>query len=362
MSSKHWWPVHDTEEQEAVLRVLRSGKTNYYSGGEGCAFEEEWAAYVDCRHALTCSNGTTALELALHGLGIGGGMEVIVPARTFVATASAVVTAGAQPVVADIDEESLNVTVDTLEARRTPITRAVIVVHYAGRPCAMESICDWAWDKGLVVVEDCAHAHGARIDGRHVGTFGDVGTFSMCVGKIMSTGGEGGMVITDSSVIAKRMTQRRDHGRFQIAGAGDWRFRYTVDVAGSNMRLTEMQSAIGRCQLRKLEGWVARRREIAARYDEELKQRVLVPWHSMYLYLMRVQEWKRERLLTECWSAGVRWGGCGNILMEKAFAQYAVPCPQADAAGERVVSLPVYPTMTDDDVAAVCDAVRGVLG
>lgn len=360
--ARHLWPVHGEDEIAAVERVLRSGKTNYHSGDEGRLFEDEWAKYVGSRHALTCSNGTTALELALRGIGLAAGEDCIVPARTFVATASVVVNCGARPLVADIDPVSLNVTVETLEARRTAKTRAVIVVHYAGRPCDMAAICEWGFRHGIWIIEDAAHGHGATLGGRHVGTFGAVGCFSFCVGKIMSTGGEGGVVVTDDSVLYRRMTQWRDHGRFQVAGNGTWKFDYTVDVCGSNLRMTEMQSAIARCQLRKLDGWVQRRREIASIYDAKLRQRQVVDGHSFYLYLARVNDFQREKVLKECYDVGVRWGGAANILRERAFADYPQHCPVADKTGEQIVALPVYPTMDDAAVMAVVERVTEVLG
>jgi dTDP-4-amino-4,6-dideoxygalactose transaminase len=240
------WPYHSEDEISAVADVLRSGKTNYWSGSNGQAFESEFAQYTGAKHAIAVTNGTTALELALHGLDLPPGSEVIVPCRTFMATASAVVTAGCKPVLADIDA-TLNVTVETLEARRTEKTEAVIVVHYAGLPCDMAAIMDWAGKNTIYVIEDCAHAHGARINGQHVGTFGDVGCFSFCVGKIMSLGGEGGMVITNDETLHRRMGARRDHGRYQMVGSKDMtQFQWTVEEFGTNLRMTEMQSAIGR--------------------------------------------------------------------------------------------------------------------
>ena len=358
------WPRHEQDEIDAVTAVLRSGATNYYTGTDGASFEREWASYVGVPHALTCSNGTTALELALSACLEGGrGWEVIVPSRTFVATASAVVTAGGTPVLADIDRETLNVTAETLEARRTPLTRGVVVVHYAGLPARMVEIVEWARSRRLFVVEDCAHAHGARIDGRSVGTFGDVGCWSMCVGKIMSTGGEGGMVVTANARLARLMAQRRDHGRFQMAGSPETRgFMYTVDVPGSNARQTEMQSAIGRRQLLKLDGWVRRRREIAAVYDVAFGVPPRVE-SVRYMYLMRVTAEQKERLLADdrAWAAGVRYGGCGNIGRERAFAGSAA-CPEGDASDAEVVMLPVYPTRDDAAVAEVVEAVKVVLG
>ena len=361
--NKRWWPIHSDDEIAAVERVLRSGRTNYYTGEEGQTFEHEWAAYTGAQYALTCSNGTTALECAIHALQLYAGTEILVPCRTFMATASAVVNMGHRVVLADIGED-MNVTVETLEARRTQSTRAVIVVHYAGLPCDIEAICVWARKHNLAVVEDCAHAHGARVGGKHVGTFGDVGCFSMCVGKIMSTGGEGGMVITNSTELNGRMAAYRDHGRYQLVGSQDMtQFEYSVREFGSNLRLTEMQSAIGRVQLRKLDGWVARRREIGHMYDKAFGWSVVQPGHALYMYTGMIDD--RDRVLAALNEAGVpaRLNGCPNLYGEPVFAEMPrYECSVADRIGARTLGLPCYPTMADAEVDAVCEQVRAVLG
>lgn len=360
------WPYHSEDEIDAVVDVLRAGKTNYWQdGGQGRAFESEFAEFTGAQYALTCSNGTTALELAIHALGLPRcekfPFEIIVPCRTFVATASAVMTNGHRPALADVDPISLNVTVKTLERCYTPQTRAIIVVHYAGLPCDMYAICEWAWERNIKVIEDAAHAHNARINGQHVGTFGDIGCFSFCVGKIMSTGGEGGMTITNKKWLYDRMRARRDHGRFSMVGGNDpHAFQYTVDEPGTNARMTEMQSAIGRRQLRKLDDWVFRRRQIAAMYDEAFNISVTKDGHAHYMYIMTVPGWSRAALIKAINDRGVpaRIGGCPNIGVEKAFQGIADACPQADAVGERTLALPIYPTMSDADVAEVIAVVK----
>ena len=369
------WPYHFQDEIDAVADVLRSGKTNYWSGPHGQAFESEFAAYTGAKHALSVTNGTTALEAALYATRRMG--EVIVPCRTFMATASAVVTAGCIPVLADIDALTLNVSVDTLDARRTSRTVAVIVVHYAGLPCDMYEICKWAKRHNIVVIEDCAHAHGAFIcdlkdgkiiDRRHVGTFGDVGCFSFCVGKTMSTGGEGGMVITNNEILHNNMAARRDHGRYQMMGTKDMtQFQWTVEAFGTNLRMTEMQSAIGRLQLKRLDGWVDRRNEIADAYGEILNNvgdhKIDAGMrHGRYMHMAVIED--RDRIMKELISLGVpaRLGGCPNIGREAVFNGEAAECPIADGIGERTLSLPVYPTMTDQDVDEVLSAARKVCG
>ena len=356
------WPYHSEDEIAAVADVLRSGKTNYWSGPNGQAFESEFAQFTGAKHAISVTNGTTAIELALHGVGAPVGSEVIVPCRTFIATASAVVMAGLKPVLADIDE-TLNVNVKTLEARRTSKTSAVIVVHYAGLPCYMREIMDWARKNNLLVIEDCAHAHGARVLGQHVGTFGDVGCFSFCVGKTMSTGGEGGMVITNNRKTYRRMGARRDHGRYQMVGTKDMtQFQWTVEEFGTNLRMTEMQSAIGRIQLKKLDGWVDRRNEIAAEYNKILLgvEGANAICHGRYMYLALVDDRDTKMIKLQNRGIAARLGGCPNIGYEDVFKRKGSACPVADEVGKRVLQLPCYPTMTEEMVSDVIKQVRYV--
>lgn len=367
------WPTHSPEEIDAVSDILRSGKTNYWTGREGQAFETEWSQLVGIPHALTCSNGTTALELCLRGIGFAdtcaqlGSHDVLVPARTFMATAAAVVTCGGRPVLADIGADSLCVTPETLEAARTEKTAGVIVVHWAGLPCPrMDEIARWAMRHGLWIIEDCAHAHGAP-----VGRQSHAAAWSFCVGKIMSTGGEGGMVVTSDAGIAERMRGFRDHGKYQMTGRRDMNagggieFEWTVSGFGSNMRMTEMQSVIGRIQLRGLAEQLKRRREIAARYDEVLGWRAMYTpeqreTHARYLYHVRTAGKRPVMQALKDRGIPAGWGGCHNIGHEEAFSRrgWSYSCPVADRVGNEVFSIPCYPTMTDEDVGRVCQALK----
>lgn len=358
------WPVHSEEEIAAVTEVLRSGKTNYWTGLEGQSFQREFAAqFSPDTLAIAVSNGTTALECALHALQALPGDEVIIPCRTFMATASACVMNGFKPVLADIDQGTLNVSVETLEARLTERTKAVIFVHFAGRPVDY-SCYVWARAKGLLIIDDCAHAHGAQ----HVplvfpaGFFADIACFSFCVGKIMSTGGEGGMCVTNNEKLFQRMYAYRDHGRYQMVGSKDMtQFQWTVEEFGSNLRMTEMQAAIGRIQLRNLPAQIERRRWIAGEYNKHFGCSVNThPGHSYYLYIMLVID--RDRILARLNERGIpaRLGGCPNIGREQAFlkAHWNLPCPNADEVGQYTLALPVYPTMTDEEVLTVIQEVR----
>ena len=264
------WPSFSEEEIEAVNAVLRSGKVNYWTGEEGRLFEAEFAAFTDSKHAIALANGTVALELALYALGIGPGDEVVVPSRTFIASASCVVMRGATPVMADVDRDSQNITADTARAALTPRTRAIIAVHLAGWPCDMDPILELARERGLRVIEDCAQAPGATYKGRPVGSMGDINAFSFCQDKIMTTGGDGGLVTTNDSELWARGWAFKDHGKSYDAVYNRTHptgFRWLHESFGTNWRLTEMQSALGRVLLRKMPEMVEKRRRLGRHPD-----------------------------------------------------------------------------------------------
>ncbi|MCB1891415.1 MAG: DegT/DnrJ/EryC1/StrS aminotransferase family protein, partial [Rhodocyclaceae bacterium] len=265
------WPIFGEDEIRAVGEVLAGGRVNYWTGDACRRFEEEFAVFTGTQHAISLANGTLALELALFALDIGPGDEVIVPARTFIASASCVVARGAVPVVADIDPVSQNLTVDAVRQKLTSRTRAIIAVHLAGWPCDMDPIMALARERGIKVVEDCAQAHGATYKGRSVGSLGDCAAFSFCQDKIMTTGGEGGMLVTDDACLWERAWAYKDHGKsYEAVFNRDHPpgFRWLHESFGSNFRLTEMQAAIGRLQLGKLPQWLQARRRNAAMLDQ----------------------------------------------------------------------------------------------
>lgn len=377
------WPYFAPDEIEAAVRVLRTGKVNFWTGGECRKFEEEFAQYFGRRHAIALSNGTIALELALRALGIGPGDEVIVPCRTFIASASAVVRCGARPVLADVDAESQNITVGTITPVIGPATKAIIVVHLAGWPCEMNEIMDLARANNLKVVEDCAQAHGAKLRGRLAGEFGDVAAFSFCQDKIMTTGGEGGMVVTDDSDLWQKMWSDKDHGKspsvLDLHSDGS-RFRLLHECFGTNGRMTEMQAAIGRIQLGKLCGWVEQRRRNASVLSETFFTRtglrVTLPpahvIHSYYKYytFVRPEElrpgWDRDRILTEVRQRGIvcMTGGCPELYLEKAFIDKGY-CPEermpvAKMLGETSLMFLVHPTLEEQEMRRIGDVVSEV--
>jgi dTDP-4-amino-4,6-dideoxygalactose transaminase len=378
------WPFFDADEIAAVHDVLASGRVNYWTGERGRAFETAYAGHCGVRFGLAVANGTLALELALHGLGIGPGDEVVVPARTFIATAAAVALRGARPVVADVDPVSQNMTAATLAAALTPRTKAVIPVHLAGWPVDMDPLLALAKARSVAVIEDCAQAHGAAVNGKPVGGLGRIGCFSFCQDKIISTGGEGGMVVTDDEAAYRRMWSTRDHGKnFASAqepnGNGSVNFKWVADSFGSNWRLTETQAAIGLLQLAKLPAWLARRRANAGLFDGALAGLSAVTLqsvpahltHAYYKYYFLVSPealkhgWTRDRICAALIDRGVpaRSGACPDISREKAFAD-AGPQPAHPGAAsleDRTVLLPVHPTLTPGNMAFMTETVRGVI-
>ena len=379
------WPSYTEEEVGAVAAVLRSGKVNYWTGDECRQFEREFAAFAGTAHAVALANGTLALDLALQALGIGPGDEVIVTPRTFIASVSSVVNIGATPVFADVDTDSGNISSATIRPVLSERTKAIIPVHLAGWPCDMPGIVALAEPLGIAAIEDCAQAHGARIDGRSVGSFGAVGAWSFCQDKIITTGGEGGMVTTDDAALWSKMWSYKDHGK-------DWDavynrahppgYRWLHESFGTNWRMLEMQAVIGRIQLRRLEEWTKRRAQIAARYAATLVPfsaavRVPLPgaelthaWYRFYAYVRSDglrPGWDRDRIVAEVTAQNVPLlhGTCSEVYREKAFegTGWAPPqrLPGALELGETSLMFLTHPTLSDDDVTRICTAVTGVL-
>ncbi len=381
------WPEFDEDEIEAVARVLRSGKVNYWTGNEGRRFEEEFAERFQMPHGVCVANGTVALELALHALGIGPGADVIVAPRTFVASASAVVMRGANPVFADVDETSQNITAESIRAVLSPRTRAVIVVHLAGWPCDMTPIMELATEAGLSVIEDCAQAHGATHMGRPAGSFGDASAFSFCQDKIMTTGGEGGMLLLRDYDCWARAWSFKDHGKsFEAVykrnySSAPYAFRWLHESIGTNWRMTEMQSAIGRVQLRKLDDWLVRRRRNAARLTSALGGLPgLSPTdppkeigHAFYKYYAQIilerlrPGWDQSRIIEAINAEGIAClaGACPEVYRERAFEGLGcIPgkrLPIARRLGERTLMLMVHPTLADRDIDDTANAVAKVM-
>lgn len=377
------WPFFDDEELQAAAAVLRSGKVNYWTGEEGRRFENEFAQFAGCRYGVAVANGTVALELALRALGIGYGDEVITTSRTFIASASCASAVGARPVFADVHPDSQNITAETIRAAFTPATKAIVAVHLAGWPCEMDEIMKLAEEHGLKVVEDCAQAHGATYKGRPVGSLGDVAAFSFCQDKNMTTAGEGGMVTTNSEELWRRMWSYKDHGKNYdkvYRRSHPPGFRWLHETFGTNWRLSEVQSAVGRAALRKLPHWVATRRRHAAMLTDCFARlpRLRVPavpahiGHAYYKYyaFVRTEElpagWDRDRIAQMISARGVpcAHGSCSEVYLEEAFPPEWRPRERLAVArelGESSLMFLVHPTLTEAHIQRTCEAVQDVM-
>lgn len=375
------WPFYAKDEVAAAAGILRSGKVNYWTGDICRKFEKEYAAFAGCKHAIALTNGTAALELALYALGIGPGDEVITTSRTFIASASCVVMRGARPVLADVDPVTQNITAETISKVITSRTKAIIAVHLAGWPCDMDPILKLARKHGLKVIEDCAQANGATYKGRPVGSIGDVAAFSFCQDKIITTGGEGGLLTTNNNALWKKAWEYKDHGKsFDAVYSRKHApgFRWLHDSFGTNWRLTEMQAAIGRIQLAKLPKWIAARRRNAAMLTACFKNipalRLTLPpeevGHVYYKYYAFVRPellkrgWDRDRIMNAITAEGIPCfsGSCSEIYLEKAFKGLRPPqrLPVAKELGETSLMFMVHPTLTRAEMTATCRAVQKV--
>ncbi|EGQ9892769.1 TPA: DegT/DnrJ/EryC1/StrS aminotransferase family protein [Vibrio cholerae] len=378
------WPSFTQEESDAVSRVLVSNRVNYWTGVECRDFEKEFAAWVGTDYAVALSNGTLALDVALKALGVGAGDDVIVTPRSFLASASTVVTAGANPVFADVDLNSQNITAETIEAVLTPNTKAVIVVHLAGMPADMDPIMLLAEKYGFAVIEDCAQAHGAMYKGRSVGSIGHVGAWSFCQDKIMTTGGEGGMVTTNHNILWQLMWSYKDHGKSFDSVYNKQHppgVRFVHDSFGTNWRMLEMQAAIGRIQLRRMAEWTAKRQYNGKKLDQAVSDLAVVRCvhvpeyieHAEYKHYMFINpehlkaDWSRDRIIEQINMLGVPayQGSCSEIYLEKAFDNTpwrpAQRLKNAVILGETSLMFLVHPTLTEQEIEKSCDVIRSVL-
>ncbi|MGB1477418.1 MAG: DegT/DnrJ/EryC1/StrS family aminotransferase [Marinobacter salsuginis] len=378
------WPSFTDEEANAVRDVLLSNKVNYWTGQHCREFECEFAGFAGSDYAIAVANGTVALDLALKGLGIGEGDEVVVTPRTFLASVSSIVTAGAVPVFADVDPDSQNITPETVRAVLSPRTRAIVCVHLAGWPCDMSGFMALAEEKGLFVIEDCAQAHGALFEGHSVGSIGHVGCWSFCQDKIMTTGGEGGMVTTNDRKLWSKMWSYKDHGKSWEAVYEREHppgFRWLHESFGTNWRMTEMQAAIGRIQLKRMAEWHAKRLLNAERIWEcarsltglrvpEIPRQIEHAAYKCYVFVEPEQlnaGWSRDRILNEIVASGVPCfsGSCSEVYLEKAFDDTgyrpADPLPVAQELGRTSLMFLVHPTLTDAETEKTCSVLESVM-
>ncbi len=378
------WPSFTNEEADAVTRVLLSNRVNYWTGEEIRKFEAEFAAYCGAANAIAVSNGTVALDIALRALGIQPGDEVIVTPRTFLASASCITLLGATPVFADVDPDSQNITADTIRAVLTPRTRAIMCVHLAGWPCEMDAIMALAREHQVKVVEDCAQAVGATYRGRPVGVSGDIGAWSFCQDKIITTGGEGGMLTTNDAALWSAMWSFKEHGKSWAAvheREQPDRYRWVHESFGTNGRMVEMQAAIGRIQLGRLPAWISARTHNADRITalcrrHDVVRVPVVPAHVAHAYyklyaFVRPDRlaggWSRERILDSLREGGVPCysGICPEVYLETAFdhgpGRPVERLPVAKLLGETSLMFLVHPTLTEADITKTCAVLDRIL-
>lgn len=378
------WPNYTDEEAVAVSRVLLSNRVSYWTGDEAREFEKEFAIWSDSKFAIALANGTVALDLALLSLGIGPGDEVIVTSRTFLASVSCIVTVGATPVFADVDRDSQNITAETIRAVISAKTKAIICVHLSGWPCDMDPIMDLAEQQDLYVIEDCAQAHGAQYKGRSVGSIGHVAAWSFCQDKVMTTGGEGGMVTTNDRQLWQWMWAYKDHGKSWNAVYERQHppgFRWIHDSFGTNWRMTEMQAVIGRIQLKRMEEWQKKRFKNASQlWDAAASSpavRVpIVPYymkHAAYKCYIFIDEchlaegWDRNRILSEINERGVPCytGSCSEVYLEKAFDSTNwrpyTRLRVAQELGDTSLMFLVHPTLSISEMDTTCRVLREIL-
>lgn len=386
------WPSFTQIEADAVSQVLLSNKVNYWTGQECRQFETEFADWTGSRYAVAMGNGTLALDVALQALDIGAGDEVIVTPRTFIASISSVVNTGATPVFADVDETTGNITPESIAAVLTDKTKAIVCVHLAGWPCDMDGIMALAEQHNLYVIEDCAQAHGARYKGRSVGSIGHIGAWSFCQDKIMTTGGEGGMVTTNDEQLWRKMWAYKDHGKSYAAVYETEHppgYRWLHESFGTNWRMTEMQAVIGRIQLERMSDWTAARTANAhaildACAKWEAKGYLSAPrleeslqfadsthaYYKLYVYVQSdslPEVWSRDRIIQEINEQGVPCfsGSASEVYLEKAFDGTGLRpksrLPVAKQLGETSLMFLVHPTLTQAEIAQTFKALDSVL-
>ncbi|QRM56439.1 DegT/DnrJ/EryC1/StrS aminotransferase family protein [Sinorhizobium sp. BG8] len=378
------WPIYDEEQIEDVVAVLRSGEVNAWTGPHVKRFEEAYAQLLGRGHAIALANGTVALDLALYALDLQPGDEVIVTPRSFVASASCVPFCGGVPIFAEIDPNSQNITAETIADKITAKTRGIIVVHLAGWPCDMPEIMALAREKGLWVIEDCAQAHGARIDGRPVGSFGDIAAFSFCQDKILTTGGEGGLIALDDEALWKKAWSRKDHGKSYdtvFKAAHPVGFRWLHETIGTNWRMTSIQAVLGLRQLERLDDWHAIRTRNAGILADALGDiealRTPMPGpgieHAFYRFYTFIRPEflragaSRDTIIAEINAAGVPcfYGSCSEIYLEKCFVDLGLSpkwgLAVARELGETSIAFLVDPSFDRQAMEEVARVVRTVV-
>jgi len=378
------WPNYSIEEAESIKNVLLSNKVNYWTGKECRKFEQEFALWSDVKYAVALANGTLALDAAFKALEISLGDEVIVTSRTYIATVSSIVNSGASPVFSDIDLNSQNISVTSIREKININTKAIVCVHHAGWPCEMDEIMEIAREFDLLVIEDCAQAHGAKYKGAPVGSIGHIGCWSFCQDKIMTTGGEGGMITTNNESIWRKIWEYKDHGKNYKSVYSKNKskgYRFLHDSFGTNWRMTEIQAVIGRIQLKRMSKWHDKRLKNAnIIWDAARKCKgIRVPdvyehidhaAYKCYIFLEQNHlrhDWTRDRVIEEINLLGVPcyWGTCSEVYLEKSFDNSNFRPKKAlinaKKLGDNSLMFLVHPNLTKKEIQKTCDSIKSVM-
>jgi|TARA_R110001599_G_scaffold289983_1_gene492969 dTDP-4-amino-4,6-dideoxygalactose transaminase len=374
------WPFITEKMCNNVNEVLKSGKLNQWNNNAVKEFEKKFAAYIKCNYAVAVFNGTVALELCVKTLGLKEGDEVIITPRTFLASASCCAWYGIKPIFVDIDINSQNITLETIKEAITEKTKAVILVHLAGWPCELDKIVKFCREKGIYIIEDCAQAHGAKYNDKSVGTWGDINAWSFCQDKIITTGGEGGMVTTNCPHLFKRAWSLKDHGKDYDTVFNKEHptgFRWLHKNIGTNWRMMPIQAVIGIEALDLLDDWVNHRRMIAGIYNENLKDisgiRLTLPakniYHSYYKYYFFIEPEKfsisRDEIIEKINNENIfcQIGSCSEIYKEIALLDYK-PKKQlvnTQKLFETALLLKCDPTITKENASKNIKIIKKIL-
>ena len=385
------WPSYTKEEIKKVNGVLLSNKVNYWTGNQCRLFEKEFSTYFNSKYAVALANGTVAIDAALIALNLKKGDEVIVTSRTFIASVSSIINAGGIPKFADVCTNSQNFKSSEISKLINSKTKGILCVHLAGWPCEMDRIMSIAKKNKLFVIEDCAQAHGAKYKGKSVGTIGDIGCWSFCQDKIMTTGGEGGMVTTNNKNLWKKVWEYKDHGKSYNAVYNRVHpdgFRWLHETFGTNWRMTEIQASIGRVQLKKMPSWTAKRNEHQNKIWQSCSELELIrtpkfnqkSWeffhkgnvHAAYKCYVFIKKnklkygWSRDRIIKEITNLGVPCfhGSCSEVYLEKSFKKAnLMPKKRLQSAkelGNTSLCFLIHPTITKKEIELTCSAIKTV--
>ncbi|MCF6247899.1 MAG: DegT/DnrJ/EryC1/StrS aminotransferase family protein [Desulfobacula sp.] len=394
------WPYFGDDEIKAAANVLRSGKVNQWTGDEVISFEKEFSGYIGTKYAVALANGSLALDLALNALGITEDDEVIVTPRSFIASVSCVVLKKAIPVFVDVDPITQNITFENIKLAITKKTKAVILVHLAGWPGELGKIQLFCKENNIALIEDCSQAHGSKFKGKKAGSFGDCSVFSFCQDKIITTGGEGGMLLTDNKMLWEKVWSYKDHGKRYdrvFPRKQEPKFLWVTESFGTNCRMTEFQAAIGRVMLKKLDKWVEKRRNFAELLTQGFENipglRVTIPspdiFHSYYKYYVFIKpdelkkKWNRTSIIEELNKKKIPCdtGACPEIYLEKVFEknifkivdskgvykvqtkkkQKSYSLPNARLLGLTSLVFQVHPTLDTKTIQYLINQVRKIM-